>query len=175
MKIVAIFDTRLFSFRFPGETDYELKRLQDLWRDPQYIKQFITDNTSDAPKKTTHQKLANQIADDVQKLEDYLRDLGNDRSGDFEVFFKQLDDEEYYIKELSRRKGRKNYLRLYAIRIAENCFVITGGAIKFTHKMKESDHTKEELKKLERGRQYLKSNHIHDEDSFYEFLNEEEQ
>ena len=89
MKIVAIFDTRLFSFRFPREADYELKRLQNLWRDPQYIKQFIKDNTSDAPKNTTPQQLANQIADDVQKLEDYLRDLGNDATGDFEVFFKQ--------------------------------------------------------------------------------------
>lgn len=174
MKIVAIFDTRLFSFRFPREADYELKRLQNLWRDPQYIKQFIKDNTSDAPNNTTPQQLANQIADDVQKLEDYLRDLGNDINGDFEVFFKQLNNEEYTIKELSKRKGRKNYLRLYAIRISENCFVITGGAIKFVHKMKDSDVTKEELKKLERGRQYLKNNHIHDEDSFYEFLNEEE-
>ena len=72
-----------------------------------------------------------------------------------------------------RQKGRKNYLRIYALRIDKNCFVITGGAIKFTHLMQDRKHTQLELNKIEMCRNYLKENGIIDADSFYEFLNQD--
>ena len=43
---------------------------------------------------------------------------------------------------------------MYAIRFAGNCFVVTGGAIKLTLNM-ESPCMQEELRKLERVRQFL--------------------
>ncbi|MBK8833138.1 MAG: hypothetical protein IPN60_20280 [Saprospiraceae bacterium] len=57
---------------------------------------------------------------------------------------------------MSKQKARKNYLRLYAIRIDEDCFVITGGAIKLTHLMEDSPHTSKELTKLEKARSFLR-------------------
>lgn len=90
-----------------------------------------------------------------------------------EEFFKPLDNQEYHIVELSKQKGRKNYLRLFAIKIDNNCFVITGGTIKFHHLNKDRPHTKKEMQKIDRCRDYLKDNGVFNSASFYEFLNEQ--
>jgi hypothetical protein len=78
-----------------------------------------------------------------------------------EEFFKPLDNQEYHIVELSKQKGRKNYLRLFAIKIDYHCFVIR-------------PHTQKEMQKMDRCRDYLKDNGVFDADSFYEFLNEQQ-
>ena len=64
-------------------------------------------------------------------------------------------------------------MRLFAIKIDNNCFVITGGAIKFHHLNKDRPHTQKEMQKINRCRDYLKDNGVFDADSFYEFLNEQ--
>lgn len=71
------------------------------------------------------------------------------------------------------QKGRQNCLRLYAIKIDEETFVITGGAIKLPlhHLMEDRDHTIKELQKIKKAQDYLRANQIFDEDSFFEFLN----
>lgn len=81
-----------------------------------------------------------------------------------------MRNSEYQFQILSLQKGRKNYLRIDALRIDDDCFVITGGAIKLTHLMEEREHTANELQKLEVAKQFLKANDIYDSDSFYEFL-----
>lgn len=90
-----------------------------------------------------------------------------------EEFFKPLNNQEYNIVELSKQKGKKNYLRLFAIKIDKDCFVITGGTIKFHHLNKDRPHTDLEMKKIDRCREYLKNNNVFDANSFYEFLKEQ--
>lgn len=80
---------------------------------------------------------------------------------------------EYGTTELSRQKGRKNYQRVYAIKIDKNCFVITGGTIKLHHINKDRPHTAKEMQKMEKCRDYLKFMGIADTDSFYELINEQ--
>lgn len=65
-------------------------------------------------------------------------------------------------------------MRLYAIKIDEDTFVITGGAIKLPlqHLMQDRAHTQLELSKLNKAKRYLEENGVNDNDSFYEFLNE---
>jgi len=88
-------------------------------------------------------------------------------------FIQPLHNSEYQVKILSHQKGRQHCLRLYAIRIDEDTFVITGGAIKLPlhHLMEDREHTRIELQKIKRVQDYLKANQITDEDSFFEFLN----
>lgn len=54
---------------------------------------------------------------------------------------------------------RQGWLRLYAIRLGENCYIITGGAIKLTHHMRR-DHLQAELKKLKLVQTFLQNNDI---------------
>lgn len=173
MRIVDIFAPKLFAFHYDNEDENELKRLLTLWNNPIYISTFLDENKSDIPPYENINKLELKIFDDANEIDDILYELSNDDAMQLEEFFAPLDNKEYYEVILSKQKGRKRYLRLYALKIDENCYVITGGAIKFTHLMEEKDHTKEELRKIEMCREFLKSNDVFDAESFYEFLIEE--
>ena len=72
------------------------------------------------------------------------------------------------------RTGHASWLRVYAIRLEKNVFVITGGAIKLTRTMQERSHTQAELDKLNQCRQYLASNGVFDSDSFISMIEEDE-
>lgn len=73
---------------------------------------------------------------------------------------------------LSLQKGKikRNQLRLYAIKIDDDCFVITGGAIKMSQKMDEHEDTALELVKLNNARIYLNSKDVFNQDSFFELF-----
>jgi hypothetical protein len=61
---------------------------------------------------------------------------------------------------------------MYAIKIDDDCFLVTGGAIKMSLYMKDHRDTKEELRKLEKAKAFLKDNAVMDADSFCEFKKE---
>ncbi len=173
MKIVRIFADQLFSFHYDSETNNELHRLLTLWNDIEYLYQFVVQNKKDAPKNISIEALVSQLIDNANDIDDTLYEISNTPEKCLEEFFKPLDNQEYKIVELSKQKARKNYLRLYAIRIDKNCFVITGGAIKFHHLNKDRKHTQKEMQKINKCRDYLKGNGVFDSDSFYEFLKEQ--
>ena len=169
MKIVRIFGEKLFAFHYANEDENELGRLLDLWSDVGYLYQFLKENKQDIGSLSIG-KLTEQIISDAEYINDFLERLSNNENEKLEYFFKPLYNSEYQFQLLSLQKGRKNYLRIYALRIDENCFVVTGGAIKLTHMMEDREHTARELQKLKVAKQFLKDNDIYDSDSFYEFL-----
>lgn len=78
------------------------------------------------------------------------------------------------VRVLSLQKGRAHSLRVYAIKVDADTFVITGGAIKLPlqHLMEDREHTTIELKKLNNAKSYLREQGICDDESFFEFLTE---
>lgn len=64
-----------------------------------------------------------------------------------------------------------SWLRIYAIKLSEGVYVITGGTIKLTLKMEERDHTRQELLKMDKVRSFLLKENIIDDDSFVEYMN----
>lgn len=71
---------------------------------------------------------------------------------------------------LPKRKAKRRWLRLYALKIDAGGYVLTGGCIKLTHLMEDKRHTSAELAKQDRCRRYLKENGVFDDDSFIEFM-----
>lgn len=172
MKIVRIFADQLFAFQYKDEVQNELERLLELWTDIGYVYSFLKANKDDIGNNII-ELLTDQIIEDANELDDILNEISNNKHNRLESFFRPLHNREYQFKILSKQKGRINYLRIYALKIDENCFVITGGAIKLTHLMEERNHTREELLKLENCRNFLQENDVHDSDSFYEFFTEQ--
>jgi hypothetical protein len=146
---------------FKGEKFNEMRRLLTLWNDTAYLYEFVTNNKSDIPKDLNILALVSQIIDHANDIDDRLYEISSNPEKGLEEFFKPLDNQEYHIVELSKQKGRKNYLRLFAIKIDYHCFVIR-------------PHTQKEMQKMDRCRDYLKDNGVFDADSFYEFLNEQQ-
>jgi len=171
MKIVSIFGDKLFAFQYSSEAMNEFHRLFSCWTDLDYLEQFLVQNKDDLGGYSI-EEMIKQIVDDANKIDDKLYFLTRNNTYSLNSFFKPLDNREYQFKLLSKRKGRINYLRLYALRIDDNCFVITGGAIKLTQFMDERKHTKDELEKIDACKRYLNELGVFDIDSFYGFLNE---
>lgn len=174
MKIISIFADQLFAFQYNDEVDNELFRLLSQWNDTAFLYQFVTQHKTDAPKSVPVQTLIHQLLSNANDIDDTLSEISKDPTRRLEEFFKPLENPEYHIVVLSKQKGRKNYLRLYAIRIDENCFVITGGTIKFHHLNNDRSHTQREMEKINKCRGYLKDNGVFDADSFYEFISEQQ-
>lgn len=173
MKIISIFEERLFAFHWEGEEMNELARLLSCWNDVDYLFKFAQQHSEDIPKGLTLVELVNQLLFDSQELDEILNEIAENTNRNWSEFFKPLNNLEYGTTELSRQKGRKNYQRVYAIKIDKNCFVITGGTIKLHHMNKDRPHTAKEMQKMEKCRDYLKFMGIADTDSFYELINEQ--
>lgn len=153
----------------------ELERLLELWNDLGYLTEFFDEHEAHLEYfGLDSERAVTKTVDDARKLDELLIDLEGSAGYSLEQFFRPLDDREYRSISLSRRKAKrsKSWLRLYAIKIDAEHFVITGGAIKLTHKMEETEHTRNELVKLERCRAYLQSEGVFDDDSFYDLFNE---
>jgi hypothetical protein len=175
MKIVHIFAHKLFAFHYVNEVDNEYDRLMDLWNDTVYLYEFLKENQKDIPRTKTIGKIANELIEDAYELDERLIEITNSTDKKLSFFFQSLSNHEYRTKILSFQKGRQSLLRMYAIKIDDDTFVITGGAIKLPlhHLMEDRAHTKIELTKLNVAKAYFYNKGVINEDSFFEFLNEE--
>lgn len=175
MEIVCIFEHRLYAMRYEGESQNELARLLERWQDTFYVSEFIKEHIRDINWTTNPKQVFELITQNVEHLENLIIEA-KDPEFNFGRLFRPLHNQEYRTSELAKQKGpngldrRRNCIRLYAIKIDEDCFVITGGAIKFHHLMEDRPHTNEELTKLNRVRDFLANQGVFDTDSFQEFL-----
>jgi|SRR5699024_8969178 len=167
MEIVRIFADNLFAFQYEDEVDNEYDRLMELWTDISFLKEYAEKNEIKGIWS-----FVNNIVRDAEQIQDFIEDLSQNEEP-YEFYFEPLQLSEHN-KLLSLQKGkiRKNKLRYYAVKLDENCFVITGGAIKMSQKMQEHPDTDNELLKLRKAKEYLRENGVFDTDSFYELLNE---
>ena len=168
MKIDAIFAPSLFAFHHPGEVDNEYDRLMDNWTDVSYLRKYAKDNAIENVNQFVKDRLNN-----AEQIQDVLEEITTNNQP-LEFYFRTLFDKESGIKILSLQKGKieKNGIRIYAIKINTNCFVITGGAIKMSQAMQDHPDSNNELAKINAAKEYLQENSIFDIDSFYELINE---
>ena len=177
-SIFAIIERSLFSVIYAENQTNEFDRLFDNWTDVQYLKDFFIKNQDDLNSKfygqITIEEAIEKTIEDAEYLEERLLELAengvNENKENLQTLFKPLYN--YVSKPATHQKSKgyglksKSWLRVYAIRIAKNTYVITGGAIKLTPTMNEREHLKRELQKLEITKQYLKENEIWDENDF---------
>lgn len=168
MKIVRIFAKNLFAFHYENECDNELARLLEQWNDAHWLYEFGKQN---GMNNFEISDFSEEIYSNMNEMEDMFARIENGSSKLNELFM-PLDDTHSGTGELVFQKGklRKNILRLYALKVDDECYVITGGAIKMSQTMQGHPDTAKELPKLTKARDYLESNDVFDDDSFYEFL-----
>lgn len=173
MKIVDIFVERLFSFVYKDKKGVynknEYDRLMDLWTDVSYLRSYAKNNNI-----TDIDRFVNGRLQDAENIQDLLDEL-TESNKPLEQYFRPLYNYEIGARTRSLQKGKvsnRDGLRLYAIKIDDDCFVITGGAIKMSLAMQEHPDTNNELTKIKRAQDYLKDNGVFDKSSFYEFKSE---
>lgn len=180
-RIIKGYD-HLWAVKNPDKEDDELTELFNKWNNVEYLLDFFTANMEDLQGYFHIESLSEAIGDtleDAQALEELILDFPYTEHLD--ELFKPLSIGDSRSMVLNREKARHwdrqrhaSWLRIYAVRLDENIFVVTGGAIKLTRTMQEREHTMEELEKLNRCKSYLKANGVFDKESFVELTNEEE-
>jgi len=181
MEIVRIIvdpKPTLYAIRFPENKSNELDRNFDLWNDQEYVRNFFEKNSGDLRGYNHFHNTNYSIEDavrktlrDAQNLENRLLDIAESGNEDdvLQTFFRQLNDMETDLYPLQKSKGKLKYrswLRIYAIRIDRDLYVLTGGAIKLTKKMQEREHTQTEIDKMRQVVNYLRSENLINEDEF---------
>lgn len=169
MKFVPIFAPYLNAVVFEGDND-EFTLFIDFLTDATMLEEYFNEN----PDVLTFYKIS--IEDAVEQTLDHAIGL-------YELLEKHkvnLDEIFEPLKELSSElvlckvKFKEKWIRLYAIKVESQYYIITGGAIKQSQKMDNHPDTKRQLAKLERVRDYLLEQGITDIDGFFELINEKD-
>ena len=166
----------------------EFTRLYTLWSKTDYVISYLTKNIeylkSPFFSGRSIDDLRKQISNEVNELYDSIYSYPEDGSVNLQMIFKPLSESDNYksrnIPVLQLTKGlverhitKIPLVRLYAIRISENCFIITGGAIKLTKKMFDHPDTKLEFEKLESCKNFLRKNGIEIDDDLIYYYEQE--
>jgi hypothetical protein len=157
------------SIHLDGEQQNEFDKFFEVTNDIEYLHNFFDKNRSDLMagffgKMTTGEAVLRTL-EEVEEMEDALYDYaeqGFTGNGNcLQPLFKPLNNFEYVICAHQKSKARlkRGWLRIYAIRLAQNCYLVTGGAIKITYNM-ERIHLQDELMKLEMAKTFLRNNGI---------------
>jgi hypothetical protein len=168
MEIVRIFGENLFAFKYSGESYDEFRRIFNSWADPEYLEDFFENNKSDLINGYydihTVEGAIFETYDHAVYLENRLLLLSEQSSSEqlkgLEEIFKPLHNSQTKILQLNKCKAQQNWLRLYALRVDKNVYIITGGTIKLTRTMQERAHTMQELDKISQCREFLLSKGI---------------
>lgn len=173
VRIIKGYD-HLWAVKEPDKEYDELTALFEKWNDADFLLDFFMDNLEDLTEYFHIKKVSQAIQDtfdDADELEELILEFPY--TEDLDSLFKPLDITDTRSTELTRQKARNwnrdrhaSWLRVYAIRLEPNVYVVTGGAIKLTHLMQDREHTKLELQKLNKCKAYLKANGVFDSNSF---------
>lgn len=173
-------DRKLWAVHFEDEEDNELYKVLNNWADVIWLRDFFKENIDDlnAYFNITDIKVAvNDTIEDSERLRYIIMDISPDT--DLSRIFRPLNNNEasdaMLQKEkarLKRKYGHSSWLRLYAIKLIQGNYIITGGAIKLTATMQEREHTRQELAKIDKVRRFLLEENIIDDEGFIEYLSE---
>lgn len=176
INIFAVIEDSLYSVQYENETLHEFEKYFDLWNDPIYLREFfeehLEDLKSDFWKNITIEEAITRTRKDANLLEKKLLEIAEtgktERLENLSTIFEPLSKGviEDYEKDKAKGLGRNSWIRIYAIRIEANIFVVCGGAIKLTRNMNEREHLLKELNKLEFTRNHL----MEDESDDLEFV-----
>lgn len=169
MEIKCINKDSLYSIKYESEEKHEFGRLFELWTESIYLENFFETHKSDldddfwrgisineAIYKTTYE--ASELEYQLYEISEEGK---NNRYETLSTFFKPLHDSTTRIDDFEKNKAKveirrkPSWLRIYAIRIKPNLFVITGGAIKLTKTMNTREHLRQELRKLDDVREFI--------------------
>lgn len=171
MELITIFADLLYSVKYRKNERPVFTKIFNEWQDTEVLFDFFEKNKESLNSgffgTVSIEEAVLRTIEEAKNLQKMLRFYGErgDKSA-LDLFFKNDLYDKSRIKELVPKKGygkrRKSWLRLYAIELSTECYVITGGAIKLTETMQEKPHTKKELDKINKCIDFLKENGVYD-------------
>lgn len=182
MEFIRIFAPFLYSVKYDDRTKDEYHRLFDQWNDLDYLIDFFEQN-EDFLKKPIWCKVpvpeaaTQQVVKEAAEMEDWLEQLADNckknRGDDYDSLFQFLNKKRY--EKVIDRLPMKSYgymrpsmIRMYAIKLKSNCYVITGGGIKLNDAIQDSPALDHVLHEIDSVRKFMIENGIIDQNDLIE-------
>lgn len=162
MRFVEINSGKIWSVVYEGTDNDALTSLFRDWSDLDFLDKFFRENSDDLAsyfKITDIDVAIYDTLEDANELRCMILDISPEANVD--KMFMHLENSRISEMLLGREKAKgqkkahNSWLRIYAIKLESNSYLITGGAIKLTKTMGEREHTLNELKKMEMVRNFL--------------------
>ncbi len=174
MEIEEIYPPFIYSIRYDGQGQNEFHRLFTEWNDVEAIMTFLEENEDylkvDIWKSIKRpEQAAVQVLNEAMELEIIFDTLaenaGQGYKPDFDSHFKYLDGQYKYVLSYIPMKSygmeKPSLLRIYAIKLESNVYLITGGGIKLADTIQRSPGLKEHvLQNIDRVITWLKQQGI---------------
>nr|NQU91574.1 hypothetical protein [Bacteroidota bacterium] len=183
MEIHPIFADQdcLLTVQYNDQEVDEFRRLLEEWTDLEWLEEFFSNNEADLDKFHDGCSVEDAIIVTRLNAKHFLKQIhAISEKGEverielmknlFQSLSKKYPDDEYLQKKKAYGSRSHNWLRFYALKIEEDQYLITGGAIKLTQKMQDRQHTNEELIKINNCRDYLDEKGIIDHAGMAELL-----
>lgn len=159
MKIVDIFaivEGSLFAVQFEGEEFNEFEKLRRNWQNPEFVNTLFKKITYSNYYKFSVDELKIQILErSAFFFNKLLSAAKGEESIQLDAIFRPLNNNEYTLADYQESKYKKFIFRIYAVRLGENCYVISGGGIKLVKTMQENEYLSQELSKIKFLKNYL--------------------
>jgi hypothetical protein len=181
MKIECIFEIvhgALASIKYTDEPLNAFDHCFSLWSDVEYLENFFETNKADLSRDIWQLDVFDAVVRILEEANEFKQDMlyyaeqgksKGEKHLDGYIFRSLHKDILSNTRIQSKAYGTENghsMLRIYAIRLGENAYIVTGGTIKLTKKMQEREHTSRELDKLNLAASYLKNLGIEDDSDF---------
>lgn len=178
VDIFAVVKNKLLSVQFePNDCDEFTLAFRN-WSNTEYLEEFFENNKNDLQSgfygNISVEEAIFSTIDEATIFEATIRRVA--KIGKFKtqsslqdlVFYPlHKNDQNFKLQETrAYGTGNKSWLRVFAVRISPECFVVSGSAIKLTDAMGDKEHTEIELTKLKITAVYLKKNGLLEEDDF---------
>lgn len=178
MEIEEIYKGCFYSIKFDEADADEYSRALGLWKDLDYLVGFFTENAKEvdqpfwreaglAPDKPMIS--AERVASEALALAAHIKNLAKNTTDgeqpDFEEFFRPLGGKYSYVTELEPHKSygtfKPSLLRLYAIKLDANVYLVVFGGIKLGSTIQNSPGLKEQVfNRIDNVVAFLKANRI---------------
>ena len=176
LDIVKIYDKFLYSVKYEEADENEYDRLFQQWNDVENVCQFMEDNSlflknAIWERIVEPEDATKQVLTEARELEGLLKKLcensAKGKKPDLDDHFKYLEGKYKYELSYEPMKsygtGRPPLLRMYAIKMGKNVYLITGGGIKLADTIQNSPGLKDHvLQNIDRVRRWLKNNGVLD-------------
>lgn len=162
MEIISIYPGSLFAVKFDDKDQNEYEAAFSLWQDLDYLVDYFdkyksiikADFWKEFLPSFDSEDLALSIAKESIDLEEFISQIAeNTGKGiipDFDHFFKELGGSNYchlheYVPQKAYGTNSPSMLRIYAIRLDANCYIVVYGGIKLTKAIKDTPILNKEL------------------------------
>lgn len=167
MEVVEVVDSVLFAIRWSADRSHELDELAEKLADVEFLNIYFEAHESrlgyfKISVETAVLRTAKEARLLLQELYDFAKNSSANETPDLDGLFEPLHKTEAYqhprfYTDFKAKGIDAPWVRVYAVKLDDNIYVISGFGIKLVKRMQEDEQLMEELNKLEKATQYLKN------------------